>query len=512
MRRKLLLCVSTYHLTAAVWARGQLRSLHEFTDDEAGQRDFMTFLGGLRRIPIYFLADTLDEDYRFEMLPRAKGSDQRELLDRKLKQAYRATPFSAAQLIYRDKQSKRDDHYFFAALTKADGLEPWINLVQARRLPVVGVYLAPLVLNGFIRTLGLDDRNTLAVSQHAAGLRQTFFKNGQYRVSRLTLARPDSFGPSAVNYPEEIRNTRGYLDALNITHVDEPVTVLIMDQDGSLADVESALGETSPKLRVVRLPPEQLADRLRVPVQLLDTYRDALPLQLLGSAEPSINLAPRVVTSGYDRMRASRIIYAAAGAMAAIAVSWLGVNVFRTGALDDEAQGYALHARGEEARYNEIARTFPPTPGSGEHLRQASEAAALLRSSYRTPDAMYKVISQALDQSPSIVLQSMTWRHGPAIPPPGQTSVTPGPANFTQSAKLSAQLVAAEADYRGIISRVDQFVQLLASHPSVASAKATNLPVSTASTSALTGDTSVAREEKPAPPIFEVEVVLKPGL
>ena len=77
MRRKLLLCVSAYHLTAAVWSRGQLRAVQEFADDEAGQREFMAFLGGLRRTPIYFLADTLDEDYRFETLPRATGQDQR---------------------------------------------------------------------------------------------------------------------------------------------------------------------------------------------------------------------------------------------------------------------------------------------------------------------------------------------------------------------------------------------------------------------------------------------------
>lgn len=60
MRRKLLLCISTYHLTAALWSRGQLRAVQEFTDDEAGQREFMAFLRGLRRVPIYILADTLD--------------------------------------------------------------------------------------------------------------------------------------------------------------------------------------------------------------------------------------------------------------------------------------------------------------------------------------------------------------------------------------------------------------------------------------------------------------------
>ncbi len=513
MRRKLLLCVSTYHLSAAVWSRGQLRALQEFSDDEAGQREFMTFLGGLRRIPIYFLADTLDEDYRFEILPRATGRDQRDLVARKLKQAYRNSPFYCAQLIYRDKQNKREDRYFFAALTKAEGLDPWLNLVQARRVPIVGVYLAPLTLTAFIQSLGLGDRNTLAVSQHAAGLRQSFFKNGQYRVSRLTSARPDSQGPSAVNYAEEVRNTRGYLDALNVTHVDEPVTVLLLDQDGTLADLESALEASSPNLRIVRLDPEQLAKRLDVPLDILQAHRDALPLQLLGNSTPSTNLAPRAVTSGYIRMQASRVIYSATAAIAFVALAWVGVNIVRTGSLDDEAQGYALYARGEEARYNEIARTLPATPGSADQLRQASEAATRLRSAYKTPDVMFQVIAQALDLSPAIILKAMVWKHAPGSPTKNVQSNTVHTAGeFAQSASVSAELTEFGDDQRAHITKIDQFVRLLSSHPSVARALATKLPVSTASTSALTGDTATVKTDKPVRPAFEVEITLKPGV
>ncbi len=507
MRRKLLLCVSAYHLTAGVWSRGQLRAVQEFADDDAGQREFVAFLGGLRRIPIYFLADTLDEDYRFETLPRATGQDQRELIDRKLKQSYRNSPFCTAQLIYRDKKTKREDRYFFAALTNPEGLDPWLNLVLARRMPVVGIYLAPLTLAAFIQSIGLGDRNTLAISRHTAGLRQSFFKNGQYRVSRLTLARPDSPNAPAVSYAEEVRNTRGYLDALNVTHVDEAVTLLILDQDGSLAELEAALDKGGTNLDLLRIAPKELAERLGLTLDVLQTHRDALPLQLLGKNPPATNLAPPAVTGGYNRMQASQVLYGTAAAMASVALLWLSIDLIRSSALDDEARGYALHARGEEARYNEIARSFPPTPATSEQLRHASEAATRLRAAYRTPDAAFQVLGQALDQSPGVALKGMVWKHEPGAQATPQT-----PGTFVQSLSFSAELTQFSGDYRAATSLIDQFVGLLSAHPSVASAQATKLPVSSSSASALSGDTSATKTEQPITAPFEAVIVLKPGV
>lgn len=501
MRRKLILCISTYHLTAGLWSRGQLRAVQEFSDDEAGQREFMAFLRGLRRVPIYILVDTLDEDYRFDTLPRASGRDQAELIARKLRQAYRNAPHSNAQLLLRDKQNKREDHYFFAALTNPEVLDPWLNLIMARKLPIVGIYMAPLSVPRLVQSVGLDNRSTLVVAQHAAGLRQTFVRNGQFRVSRLTLARPDTQGPSAVKYDEEIRNTRGYLDALNITHVNEPVTVLILDQDDSLADVDAALADAGTGLQVVRLDCEQLARRLGQPPALLRDHRDALPMAMLAGGPPPINLAPRAVTSGYNRMRSGRVLYSAAGGVLVLAALWLAVGLVRTGALEEETQSLALLTRGEVARHNEISRTFPVAPASPAQLREFADFATRVRGAYHPPDLMFQVLGVTLDQAPAVQVTSLVWRHT-------LHGTEPGAAR--QSVVLSAELMINEPDQRVIIAHIDEFVRRIGQHPAVASARATKYPVSSASTTALAGDTSTARSEQPVTPAFELEVLFKP--
>ena len=79
------------------------------------------------------MADTVDEDYRFETLPHAFGSDRREMVERKLKQLYRSTPSTAPAPGARGRQA-RDDRYLFAALTNPESFTPWLQfLVAAKR-------------------------------------------------------------------------------------------------------------------------------------------------------------------------------------------------------------------------------------------------------------------------------------------------------------------------------------------------------------------------------------------
>ncbi len=48
-------------------------------------------------VPAYLMADTVDEDYRFETLPHTTGKDRRDMVERKLKQLYRSTPILRLQ-------------------------------------------------------------------------------------------------------------------------------------------------------------------------------------------------------------------------------------------------------------------------------------------------------------------------------------------------------------------------------------------------------------------------------
>jgi hypothetical protein len=505
MAKKILLCASAFHLSAAIWSGRRLAVCRGFEDDDAGHRAFVNFLHAARNVPVYLTADTVEEDYRFETLPHAFGSDRREMVERKLRQLYRSTPFYGASLQQREGDKRRDDRYLFAALTNGEVFSPWLQMLQDAKVPIAGVFPLPVVMLSLLKRLGLNEPQLLIVSRHSAGVRQTFVKDQSFRISRLTANRAgDQRAQDA--YAEEIRNTRMYLDALNVTHVDDVVTVLILDPDGSLATLGDAVVADRRNLRAVRLGPAELIAKVGIDRASLQASADALPLYLLGVDSPDFSLAPPALTAGYSRYRASRAIYAGCVAVAVAGLAWSGLDMYRLMDLGRARQEVLDQTQNQQRLYQEITRTFPPAPASADRLRQAVDVAGRIGNMSRLPDRTYQVVSQGLEANPALTLGGMTWRYGK----PGESE--PAAAQLAQSALLQVQLLAQPGDFTGALNTVNKFVKDLARHELVATARTVKLPIDPGSSATLRGTTADSRKEEPVKVQFEVEVVLKAGV
>jgi hypothetical protein len=506
MAKKLLLCASTSHLSAAVWTGRRLVGCRGFEDDHAGQAAFQDLLRSTPGVPVYLMADSVDEDYRFETLPHVSGSDRREMVQRKLKQLYRSSPFYGGSLQQQDSDRRRDDRYLFAALTNPEIFAPWLQLLLATKAPVAGVFPLALVSLALVKRLGLEQQNVLLVSKHTAGIRQTFLKDQQFRISRLTPVRVAE-GDAHEHYAEEIRNTRMYLDALNVTHVEDPVTIIIADQDGSLARLGERVVQGRRTLNCVYIAPQELVAKTGIDRASLDASQDALHLYLLGVHTPDLNLAPPALTAGYGRYQASRAIYAGAATLALAAMTWSGVNAYRALDLHRVQREAIAETQRQQQAYQEITRNFPQAPADAERLRQAVEVARRIEQHARLPDVTFKAVSQTLDSHPEIELTGLTWRHGRI---PGTTDAAPG--LLAQSAVLQVQLMAQPGDFKGALATINKFIKDLDKNDVVSAARTTKLPLNLASSARLSGSTAAPRREQPQLAQFEIEVVLKPGV
>ncbi len=500
MAKKLLLCASAFHLSAGVWSRGRLAQWRSFEDDPDGHAAFQTFLRSHAGVPVYLTADTVDEDYRFETLPHAGGKDRREMLERKLRQLYRSTPFYGAAPQARETDKRRDDRYLFCALTNADVFSPWLPLIMTAQAPIVGVFPLALVMLSAVKRLLLSDANLLLVMKGAAGIRQTFVRDEAFRISRLTPVE-HSVDDS---YAEEIRNTRMYLDALNITHVEDPVTIVMLDQDGSLAQLGAAVVAGRRNLRCVHVTPQELAGKTGVTSAALQGCQDALTLHLLGSHVPDLNLAPASLTAGYARLRMGRYVYVAAAAAGLTCATWAGANVWSAVEVDAQRQQTLIETQRQHRQYQEITRTFPPAPAGADRLQQTVEVAGRIAGLSRLPTNAYAVVSRALDANPAISLTGLTWKHGRAA---GNTGAAP---QLAQSVLVQAELLAQSGDVSGALAAVNKFVRDLGKQELVGSARAVKLPVNLGPGATLRGSTADARKSQPVPVQFDVEVVLKP--
>ena len=132
MADKLLIAISGQGATAAHWRGGRIVETRSFPDNETGQTGFKDFLAGFSNIPVYIVVDAIEEDYRFETLPHAFGRDRADMVNRKLRQHYRNTPYMSATLLGRDTDKRRDDRYLFSALTNPELINDWVQSVVAR--------------------------------------------------------------------------------------------------------------------------------------------------------------------------------------------------------------------------------------------------------------------------------------------------------------------------------------------------------------------------------------------
>jgi len=512
MAAKILACISGDSATVAQWRRGKLSDLRRFPDDDKGWSEFEAYLRRAPKSTISIIVDSIDEDYRTETLPHASGGDRAQLISRKLRQLFRSTPYAAASLQERTAGRRREDQYLFAAVTRPELLAPWLRAVNSLRVPISGIYLLPVVTHSVAQRLSIKRPNLLIVSRNESGLRQTFCKEDKMRVSRLTPPREDNTQTTAF-YAEEINSTRMYLDALTVTHVDDTVTVLVLDHDGSLADLPEAITHNRPNVECVLLGPAELEDAIGVSAADMSDSADALHLYLLATGRPAMNLVPASLKTRLQVHVLGKFIYAAAAAVAVMGVVWSLVSAVLIMRTDNQVADLNQQTRDFQTRYQAVTERFPEAPASSEMLRDSVEAAKRINMLRQSPRSFLLVVGAALSDSPDIGLTRIEWIHdSPDLLQSGPQAVDFSPLlvnGIGQFGIIGAEVLSYQGDHQAALRNIRAFTRQLAADERVAEVEIVRLPLDLDPNAGLNGSTATRQATQTAP--FEVLVVLRPS-
>ncbi|MBC7945953.1 MAG: hypothetical protein H7X91_11980 [Burkholderiales bacterium] len=499
---KLLLCISAAQTTAAHWRRGRLVECRAFARSDQGLVEFDSYLTGFIDTPVYVLADSVEEDVRFETLPHATGGDRAQLIKRKLTQIYRTTPYHVAKLRGRDASKRRDDRFLFAALTNPELIDNWIEVLKLRDMPIAGVYLASMVGRTLLDKLNIAIPNLLLVAQTAAGLRQTYFHARALAASRLTSREKRNDDARSATLSEEITNTRRYLESLKVKPQDEPLSVVVIDHDGSLPRSDLKFDCETHFQHVDR---DELAKRLGISVALLAQFPDALQLHLLGLQAPDSNLARPQLISNFRHHRQRRALYALSTAAAVAAVAWTGLNVYQRVDYDWQTAGLADQTARYQSQYAQASQQFPQAPTSADNLQRIVEAAQKIRSEGRTPEMLLKVVSRAIDLNPDIALKRLVWHAG--------VSVTASPGEFAptragvETGSIEGEIIPFNGNYRAALETINRLIAALQADQAVADVRVEQLPLNINSAASLSGSTTNSTRTSTAP--FKLTVVFR---
>src|SRR5690606_21462953 len=105
---RLILLATPRQIGVLDWRPGRMHWLGEFPASSTGLAAFRQLVISHAKLPMLLVVDTVDEDYRGEVLPHVQGHARNELLARKLRQVFRNARFTGTWRQARETSGRRD--------------------------------------------------------------------------------------------------------------------------------------------------------------------------------------------------------------------------------------------------------------------------------------------------------------------------------------------------------------------------------------------------------------------
>ncbi|MDP1928545.1 MAG: monoheme cytochrome SoxX [Thiobacillus sp.] len=470
---RLILLATPRQIGVLDWRPGQMHWLGEFSANTGGLAGFNQVVLKYKHLPFLLVIDTVDEDYRSDILPHVQGRARDELLARKLKQVFRNARFMGAWRQMRETTGRRDDRYLLAALTDAEWLTPWLSILHREKVPLAGITPLALACQHLLHKLRLHEPHTLLACRLNNSLRLSYYHNGLLRFSRLIGGDTPTQLPS--NAADEITKTQLYLTGQRILPREARLHVLLLDPSGQLDSAQAPLNaDPAFSTRVIDIA--TLSRALHIPDSFLAAAPEIAPLAAIAGESLQLNLAPPELLRHHTEYRWRRGLHAVAGFIALLGTGITAAYWLHAQDLSDQTGQLTLQQQQLDARYQTIARNFPTQAATPEQLAQTVALAHQLNMPEPDAYALMAAISQAVQTAPLIRLDNLSWTHAPD--PAGSAAIT-----------LDAALTPFDGNYRAAMQHIERFINALQAIPTLHNVSLQSSPVNADSSQTLSGKT-----------------------
>ena len=493
-----------------------------FDADEDGLARFAQYLERFPDDVTCILADVVEEEFREETVPHALPWERGALLRTRTARAFPAARYVHAARLGRQRDGRRDDHVLLSAITRPETLAPWLAAMERHGVRVAGIYSPAILTAAVLNAVGAGRGLVLVVSEQCGGgLRQTCFRGGKLRLSRLASMPEDATGRNEPRILAEIERTRRYLGSLHSGPEGDGLEVRVLSHGERLEGLRRELardagGEIRAGCRLVDLA--AAARRLGMHQWNGGWAADPLFVHLLASRRLPNHYATRDQTHRHVVLRTRRILRATSVGILAAACVFGGGTALEGAAADGHARSLALHAAIYERRYAEAQATLPPIPVEPGELERVVSVASTLERRRANPMDLLALVSDALTDFPEVRIESLSWRASDDPDAPVTTenddrgdpraSGVPSlhdPDSLFLVARANARIEPFDGDYRAAIETIRRFSVVLAAPPAVEQVRILTLPLELGSEHALTGVAGATLETAE----FEIRVALR---
>jgi len=467
--KRLLLFLSADHLHAQLMSRSKIVAQHEFPDSPEGQKNFAEFLGTTKH-QAYLLVDLIEEDFRQETIPHLLGSNRNALLERKFDQFYRGTPFHQATLLQRQKTGRRDDDMLFSALTNPSLIKPWLDILLAQQIPLVGIYSVPQISAPLVRDH--PSEHLLLISwEKFSGLRQTYFSKHRLQISRLTPVNADMTFQEAV--VKELARTYQYLKSLSLLPSGQTLDVRLLGHNQDMIELQMHLPRSA-DMRYDFINLADIARQLKIDYRFTDSNASQIFLHQLAAHPPRTHYANAAHTHYFTLWQLRHALNLAGGTLLFGMLLWGAANLWQSGSDTTEAVSLKEQAQRALNEAKEITQAFPNTYAPAADMKTGVSMMRKLSQYGHTPGDILHPVSTALDRHPQIELDTLSWQMS-ATEPVAENTLADIPA---QVITLNGRLLGFANDYRAALNYMERFQQDLSAQGYQVTALAKPLDVS----------------------------------
>lgn len=411
-----LLYLNTHRLTAYAWASGVLTQEAVFEMRDEDHLLFTEYLRVNRNSHFQMLANVGEEGYLVETIPFLRGGDRQTLITRKIGQHFLGTPLASAVSLGFEKNQRKNEKLLLSALTNPTHFAPWLKCIAEADAPLAGIYTIAQLGGVLLQKMRQPATRCMLLTLQDHSIRETYLVKGQPQFSRMAPLPDSSIAGIASAFAAEAAKLLQYLISQRQIGRNDALPVYVLAHPQAAAAIRNACHDTGNLIFDI-LDSHQQARQIGLKTLPEDSRNDLLFLHLLATSPPRQQFASEDHRHDY---RISQIRY---GLIALGAIALLGGALFaareyyETYGLQQEIRELTAKESDLNWRYREISATFPQIGIDNETLRRLTTRHGELLKQQQLPDAAFRLIAKALDQSPAIQLEALDWRLGEAIGP-----------------------------------------------------------------------------------------------
>jgi hypothetical protein len=404
------LYLTNTRLVSLVTKGKRIVSRREFAVAGAGATAFERYLAGMVDVPTHIFTDLAEEDFRLDTIPHVGARDREALLNRKLSQIFRNTPYRHALLQGRETEGRRDDRVIYTAVTNAEVLRPWLEIIDRLGVPLEGIHSAAVFSAVMLEELDLVYPHTLLVTfTPGDAMRQTYFRDREIKFSRLTPIDLEEGQTLGTMIAEETTRTWQYLDSLRHFSQDDRLEVCILVHKNDRPAIESALRDFA-QLQYHLIDIEQVAQKLGLKPPPLDSTAEEVMVHLFLMRKTANHYASSEMRR-HATQRSARVLVGQIAAFLVVAsIAWGGWNISRVFQSNEADQRVAQQLAALNREFEGINKALPSFGVGGSTMRDAVTFYNGSIRGFPTLSDFVVPLSVVLRSHPEVRLSQLTWQ------------------------------------------------------------------------------------------------------